>query len=729
MIKLLLSIALLLIVTACTPSPQSISVVYEECKEDCIIPIQLRSAEYDPLYEEPIYIPNITTTEDTGYNLIQLYDNYTYHTFDELLWELNATLLDYFGSESFLIRTNTPLHILKEHNDIRVARTYQPAHRVIPELIIGRILDEQGNVINNDVWTFEIYLYDNKTPVKEFLEEHGSISILEDKYIRARINAELLPELMQFPQINVIFPRPRLFFNDASLAETFSLPVMETLYLTGKGETITVADSGLDTGNIETLHPAIKDNVISIEKIVGDGRDLSGHGTHVTSTIIGNNEFVKGPAPDAKIQFQSVGSPIETPGSPSPIFCFGVPSVNSEGKLIRRSTSVMTLEGVPHDLSQLFQNSTIHTNSFGSCQGHYTPRVGNIDQFVNNNPVSNIILSAGNYATHRFKLGDTIYQRGGDSLGNAARAKNAITVGAVGSLHESATASIHAVTPSSSKGNPTTGRIKPDLVAPGSFITGARSQECVGAQTTRTETETEVTERRIATQRDLCTGRGLLTIGNTTYEEYMHLSGTSMAAPYVAGMSAIVRQYFKEKHNHEPTSALVKATLINGADILPPQELGLSNSPYIEADCTKYPNVCQGWGRINITSSLNIINETFKEIWYADNNIIKKTDDRFITKTKSKPRSITLVWNEQPSHAIWNDLDLVVLAPNGDIFYGNTFAGNESAQNPAYKNKFLNNNNVEKIIIPKNAPQGEYTIIVIGTKIRAQKQPFALIAT
>ena len=42
------------------------------------------------------------------------------------------------------------------------------------------------------------------------------------------------------------------------------------------------------------------------------------------------------------------------------------------------------------------------------------------------------------------------------------------------------------------------------------------------------------------------------------------MGGTSMAAPLVAGCAALVREYYVSKRHHEPSAALLKATLING---------------------------------------------------------------------------------------------------------------------------------------------------------------------
>ena len=47
-----------------------------------------------------------------------------------------------------------------------------------------------------------------------------------------------------------------------------------------------------------------------------------------------------------------------------------------------------------------------------------------------------------------------------------------------------------------------------------------------------------------------------------------------MATPLVAGTAALVREYYTRTHGIEPSAALVKATLANGAQELAPGQYG-----------------------------------------------------------------------------------------------------------------------------------------------------------
>ena len=144
-------------------------------------------------------------------------------------------------------------------------------------------------------------------------------------------------------------------------------------------------------------------------------------------------------------------------------------------------------------------------------------------------------------------------------------AKNCITVGAAESVRseggyqrpygslwpanypDAAAQSRHALRttgtisqPSPAAGPTRDGRIKPDLVAPGTNILSTRSSAWTGA----------------------VPGWGAWSASN----KYMFNGGTSMATPLAAGAAALVRQYLRTvKRRANPSAALVKAALLHGA--------------------------------------------------------------------------------------------------------------------------------------------------------------------
>ena len=85
----------------------------------------------------------------------------------------------------------------------------------------------------------------------------------------------------------------------------------------------------------------------------------------------------------------------------------------------------------------------------------------------------------------------------------------------------------------------------------------------------------------------------------------------------------------------------------------------------------------------------------------------------------SVPVAITLIWTDYPGSAghypnLVNDLDLVVTAPSGTIYYGNCRAGQTGGRPDRV-------NNVERVIIP--SPEvGRYQIRVRASTSRVGRR-------
>ncbi|MFZ5639628.1 MAG: S8 family serine peptidase, partial [Bacillota bacterium] len=173
-----------------------------------------------------------------------------------------------------------------------------------------------------------------------------------------------------------------------------------------------------------------------------------------------------------------------------------------------------------------------------------------MDRYIRNNDMT-VLFAAGNSGSNPFS-GGTVYK----SVGTPATAKNVIAVGAsennranFGSISDN----INSVAFFSSRGTAADGRVKPDVVAPGTMILATRSS--------------------------------LAPAGNysgTLNNYYGYMSGTSMAAPLTAGGVALIRQYYTDKLGITPKPSLLKATLINGAKDM---GYGLASRD-------------QGWGRV-----------------------------------------------------------------------------------------------------------------------------------
>src|SRR5260370_30829365 len=76
-----------------------------------------------------------------------------------------------------------------------------------------------------------------------------------------------------------------------------------------------------------------------------------------------------------------------------------------------------------------------------------------------------------------------------------------------------------------------------------------------------------------------------------------------MSAPLVAGGAALLREGLQERFGiTHPSSALVKAVLLNGADDLAPGQYGVG----VAREIPPRPNPVEGWGRVDVGQSLGL---------------------------------------------------------------------------------------------------------------------------
>jgi subtilisin family serine protease len=281
--------------------------------------------------------------------------------------------------------------------------------------------------------------------------------------------------------------------------------------LTGEGQIVALADSGLDNGRMDDIHPDLRSIPGKMPKVVflksWAGRDVpddpDGHGTHMAATIAGtgaaSNGNFRGVAPGASIYFQSI---LNKDGEPAP----------------------------PPRLADLFQpaysaGARVHVDGWGGEPDAYLDPAAQTDDFVRSHPDFLVVFGAGNSGPAP------------GTITAEANSKNALTVGA-SVLPRPAFVPGPGDTASpaefSSRGPAGDGRIKPELLAPASAVISARSR---------------------------------LAEGNLPgYPAYTRMQGTSMAAAVTGGASALLREYFRKYMNiNTPSAALLKAALINGA--------------------------------------------------------------------------------------------------------------------------------------------------------------------
>ncbi len=143
-------------------------------------------------------------------------------------------------------------------------------------------------------------------------------------------------------------------------------------------------------------------------------------------------------------------------------------------------------------------------------------------------------------------------------VGSPGEAKKVISVAA--SKHD------NTIVLFSSRGPSRLGYQKPDITAPGNLIIAGRAADT-----------------NLGGDRDEEYG-----------DYYTKISGTSMATPQVAGVSALLIQAYKKLYGTKPSAELIKTAILKGADDL-----------YI--DGLEYDPLHQGAGLINVEKSLNYI--------------------------------------------------------------------------------------------------------------------------
>ncbi|MBD0325472.1 MAG: S8 family serine peptidase, partial [Pyrinomonadaceae bacterium] len=381
----------------------------------------------------------------------------------------------------------------------------------------------------------------------EALKKDSRVKDVEVGRVRIRFTCrEDSPALMEISELAQVYPyvEPEIGVDYARIGIGLEREDATPL-LPWKGSDIIVgvADTGVDKE-----HPDLKNQLLEIIARAGDvaETDENGHGTHVCGIIAGD-----GTASGGKLRGIASGAKLIVQGI-----------VSDEKKF----------SGLPIDLADLFQEAydkgvRIHNNSWGmSVKGLYSIDSYEVDEFVYNHPDFLVIFSAGNdgrqvdeeHPEPEPEFGRILPM----SLFSPASSKNSLTVGACCSKRtdgpyanltwrkyrgrnpapvgpvvadEPISGDLNYVAAFSSRGPSDDERIKPDLVAPGTVIVSARSSN--------------------AEARD-------------PYQQfdgqYMYLSGTSQAAPIVAGAAAIVREfYIKECKHPNPSAALLKATLIN----------------------------------------------------------------------------------------------------------------------------------------------------------------------
>ena len=274
----------------------------------------------------------------------------------------------------------------------------------------------------------------------------------------------------------------------------------------------------------------------------------------------------------------------------------------------------------------------------------------------------------------------------------------------------------------SSRGPCADGRIKPDLVAPGTHITG-------GAPQNSPPPSPAGTGAALPWFLDFgnifgCAGFGVSGLPNRclvsandffplNQQFYTVSTGTSHAAPAVAGAGALLRQYFINQGRVPPSPALTKAYLLNSARYL----TGLGAN-----DTLPSPN--QGMGELNLGMAFDGVPRLMRDQLAADMFTASGQTRQFhgTIGDSTQPFRVTLVWTDSPgstmaSRTLNNDLDLMVTV-GGVTYQGNIFNGAHSVTGGTADRL----NNVESVFLPAGTT-GNFTVTVTAYNITSYGVP------
>jgi subtilisin-like proprotein convertase family protein len=371
-------------------------------------------------------------------------------------------------------------------------------------------------------------------------------------------------------------------------------------------------------------------------------------------------------------------------------------------------------------------------NSWGAdTAGGYDVDAQEYDQLVRDSqPDTSAVPNAGNQElTFVFAAGNA--GSGAQTVGSPGTAKNVITVGAAENVHSHATTnggnnasgndgcstpdaeanSANDMATFSSRGPCADGRKKPEIVAPGTHVTGGVGQNVK----TMAGNGTALT---CFSGEGVCALPGGGTVGSTNnffplgQRWYSTSSGTSHSTPAVAGGAALVYQWFLNNSLNAPSPAMIKSFLMNAARYMNgtgANDALLSNN--------------QGMGMMNLGTAFDgtprlIRDQVTNETFTASGQTRTYTG---VVVSNSKPFRVTLSWTDAPGatsgNAYKNNLNLVVTV-NGQTYLGNVFTGSTSVVGGTADPR----NNSESVFLPAGTT-GAVAVTVSAANINSDGVP------
>lgn len=443
--------------------------------------------------------------------------------------------------------------------------------------------------------------------------------------------------------------------------------------LTGSGVTVLVYDGG----SVDWRHGDLLDRVVFTQTTT-----LNDHATHVAGTIGGNGALSanhlgterqwQGMAPEVRLvsmDYFGVGDPIWL--NPGDLYDEYRAAVNSHGVDVANNSwgDVCSVDG----------GTTIRDG--------YQATARTIDRIIHGDGIGRgipLIWAAGNERKASWGCGTNpnafANYRTQDPL---QEAKNIISVGAINSDDSS-------MTSFSNWGPVSDGRLKPEIVAPGCERDTARNNGVY----TRTIWSTLP--------------------GNT----YGGMCGTSMAAPVVSGLSALLIEQYRDTYNNaEPWPSAIKALLVQSA-----HDLDDGTTWYNPG-----PDYASGYGLVDAKIAVDLVRA---KALRQDTIAHGETDSYEIwIPAGAAQLKVTLAWDdpagaENADPALVNDLDIVLIGPTTTHFPWILDPTHPEAD--ALRGRD-GRNNLEQVLVA-NPMSGKWTIRINGFSVPQGPQRYSIVS-
>ena len=458
---------------------------------------------------------------------------------------LGGEIFGYVPDNAHIVRM-TP-HVAAKVNslpDVRWVGTYKAGYKLADNLAQSYdALTTSGTLLDLTVMAFA---GEELAPLENYLRQQGATIINAadsaiGPVVTVRAVGSAIAAIIQHPAVSWVEEYVQPVLANAEGRKIMGAEaVWQDFGYYGAGQIVAISDSGLsvegamseDFGDrlIRAFPPSAM-NIRAACRAKTTFTDLHGHGTHVAGSVLGagvlsgsdpaSKNYANshaGLAPEAQFVFMS----LNTDGSS------GIQCVDANGDYIAKG----------YDLG-----ARISTNSWGSNdQGEYGEKSSVVDNYIWNHKDYLVLFAAGNDG-----------RRGNQTVGSPGTAKNVLTVGATENNRTDRGEQADdpdTVTNFSSRGPTADGRLKPDVVAPGSFILSVRAPQAP-----------------------------IEHFWEPFDQNYAYMGGTSMATPLTAGGAALVREWMgKVRGIPNPSAALMKAVIINGATQLPSEPARSINS-------------------------------------------------------------------------------------------------------------------------------------------------------